>query len=76
MTYKLKWKPNQPIEKLRDEIRANDVGTSVMCNLPSAPIPPDIDTGYPVWAMDNHGYCLVGNTADEIEHVNSIREGQ
>jgi hypothetical protein len=43
-------------------------------NLPSALIPDDIDTGYPVWAMDVRGYALVGLGARDIEHVNKIRD--
>jgi hypothetical protein len=41
--------------------------------LPSAKIPDDIDTGYPVWAMDNDGFCLTGKTIDDIEHVDRVR---
>ena len=44
-----------------------------MADLPSEPIPDDIGTAYPVWAMDKHGFCLVGAAADKIEHVDSIR---
>jgi hypothetical protein len=43
-------------------------------DLPSAPIPDDIDTGYPVWAMDVQGYALVGLDARDIEHVDTIRD--
>jgi hypothetical protein len=42
-------------------------------NLPSAPIPNDIDTGYPVWAMDVQGCALVGLGARDIEHIDEIR---
>lgn len=45
-----------------------------MAALPSEPMPDDIDTGYPVWAIDKNGYCLVGEAADGIEHINQIRE--
>ena len=44
-----------------------------MCDLPSMPIPDDVDTLYPIWAMDKKGYCLVGDAADQIEHIDSIR---
>ena len=82
---KIKWIPNLPIEKLIEELAEIERGLSEeqkledvvdMASLPSAPIPPDIDTSYPVWAMDTRGYCLVGSTADQIERVDSIREAQ
>jgi|11BtaG_2_1085332.scaffolds.fasta_scaffold05811_8 hypothetical protein len=44
-----------------------------MSDLGGAPIPDDVDTGYPVWAMDAHGEMLVGNGADDIEHVDQFR---
>lgn len=31
-------------------------------------------TGYPTWACDNAGYCIVGNAADEIQHIDEIKE--
>lgn len=46
-----------------------------MASLPSENIPDDIDTRYPVWAMDKHGMCLVGEACDCIESLESIREG-
>lgn len=42
-------------------------------NLPSEFIP-DTICGYPVWAMDRHGLCLVGDAMDGIEHINEILE--
>lgn len=45
-----------------------------MTDLPSEPMPDDIDTSYPVWSIDKNGYCLVGDTADRITHINQIRE--
>lgn len=37
-------------------------------DLPSADIPGDIDTAYPVWACDKSGRCIVGEwSASEIE---------
>jgi hypothetical protein len=42
-------------------------------NLPSAPIPDDVDTGYPVWAVDVQGYALVGLGARDVEHIDKIR---
>lgn len=44
-----------------------------MSSLPSAEIPDDVDTSYPVWAMDEGGNCLVGDGADQIEHLIDIR---
>lgn len=41
--------------------------------LPSEEIPDDIDTGYPVWAMDKHRMCLVGETLGEVELLDEIR---
>lgn len=48
----------------------NDIDWS---NLPSCDLAPDLDTSYPVWAMDEQGFCLVGNL-DEIEHVTEVME--
>ena len=74
------------VTDLRDAIRAlnaalaeagdvRKVGDLVdMAALPSAEIPDDIDTGYPVWACDKAGRCLVGTVADEIETLDQIRE--
>ena len=50
-----------------------------MASLPGAPIPDDIDTSYPVWAMDRSGNMLVGNDADQTmtieEYRSEIAEG-
>ncbi|WP_394155693.1 hypothetical protein [Loktanella salsilacus] len=45
-----------------------------MTSLPTADIPDDIDTSYPVWAVDLDGYALVGDQANEIETIEHIRE--
>jgi hypothetical protein len=42
-------------------------------NLPSAPIPEWVDTGYPVWAVDANGCALVGAGADEVLHLDDLR---
>jgi hypothetical protein len=42
-------------------------------DLPSAPIPERVDTGYPVWAVDLNGYALVGDRLDEVLHVDDLR---
>lgn len=44
-----------------------------MTDLPSMPIPNGLEM-YPIWAMDQSGYCLVGAAADSIEHIKTIRE--
>jgi putative transposon-encoded protein len=42
-------------------------------DLPSADIPVDIDTGYPVWAMDKNGFCLTGEDMQGITHIDDLR---
>jgi hypothetical protein len=78
----------QDVRKLRDLIaeldacrdeydrRLNAQDYVDFSDLPSAPIPDDIDTGYPVWAMDVQGYALVGSDARSIEHIDEIRANQ
>ena len=44
-----------------------------MDSLPSAPVPEGVDTGYPVWAVDQMGMALVGPGADEVESVEEVR---
>jgi acyl-[acyl carrier protein]--UDP-N-acetylglucosamine O-acyltransferase len=70
------------LRELLDELEAccDDFGRPIntdpyvdFSDLPSAPIPDDIDTGYPVWAMDVQGYALVGDDARDIEHIDEIR---
>jgi hypothetical protein len=41
--------------------------------LPSAPIPEEVDTSYPVWAVDKRGQALVGEGADEVESIEEVR---
>jgi hypothetical protein len=75
----------QDVRKLRDllvelgayrgELGYINAGDYVdFSDLPSAPIPEDIDTAYPVWAMDVQGYALVGLGARDIEHIDKIRD--
>jgi len=45
-----------------------------MPSLPTMPIPEDILNEYPIWTMDFEGNCLVGDAAEDIEHINRIRE--
>ena len=62
--------------KLKSDAEKNDWDFSSdvdWSNLPSCDLPPDLDTSYPVWAMDEQGFCLVGNL-DEIEHVTDVME--
>ncbi len=44
--------------------------------LPSAPIPDDIHTNYPIWACDHSGRCLVGEDMQMINTLAEIREVQ
>jgi hypothetical protein len=44
-----------------------------MTDLPSMPIPNGLEM-YPIWSMDQSGFCLVGAAADSIEHIKTIRE--
>ena len=44
-----------------------------MAALPSADIPSDVDTGYPVWAMDTSGMMLVGDDASSVMHLDDYR---
>ena len=77
--YTVKWTLEDPIEHLLDELRSleqTDPYAYEMLDfdqLATAPIPPDIDMEYPVWAMDIRGFCLVGEDAAMIEHVDEIR---
>ena len=68
------------LDLLRDyavEIGDDDMAYEIdMSNLPSADIPADIDTGYPVWALDARGYCLIGDGADEICTLAELRQQQ
>jgi len=45
-----------------------------MSSLPTATIPDDVDTSYPIWSIDETGNCLVGDDATQIETLSSIRE--
>jgi hypothetical protein len=31
-----------------------------------------IFSGYPIWACDKNGWCLTGETADTVAHIESI----
>jgi len=42
-------------------------------DLPTEAIPAGLEA-YPIWAMDKHGRCLVGETADKIEEIEEIRD--
>lgn len=45
-----------------------------LTDLPTAPMPDDVDTSFPVWAMDKQGRMLVGDTADQIETLDEYRD--
>jgi hypothetical protein len=55
-----------------DEIDPRAYGVD-FADLPSAPIPEWVDTGYPVWAVDVNGYALVGGDLSGVEHLDSLR---
>ena len=80
----LKWTPESNIEELVEELATikscldddewrtwQDMN---MTSLPTAEIPDDVDTGYPIWAMDWLDNCLVGDSADAVESLDDIRE--
>lgn len=76
---------HESVEDLRDMLaelkEANECNQFMvdeidMSNLPSEQTPDDVDTSYPIWAMDKRGFCLVGAAADSIEHISEIRELQ
>lgn len=45
-----------------------------LAQLPSAEIPADVNTGYPVWAMDAAGRLLVGADVREVVTLEQYRE--
>lgn len=45
-------------------------------DLPSADMPPDVDTGYPVWSIDTNGNMLVGDELNETMTLAEYREQQ
>jgi hypothetical protein len=80
-TMKLTWTPAQKIEELRQELnQLREVDPENQIDMSSLPgcemIPADIDASWPVWAMDNRGWCLVGDDAQGIAHIDEIREAQ
>lgn len=44
-----------------------------MCGLGGRALPNDVETSFPVWAMDAKGDMLVGAGADDIEHIDDYR---
>jgi hypothetical protein len=78
-TYTVTWTPEDPIQTLLAELHTlertqlYEYDILDFEELPTAQIPPDIDTDYPVWAMDIYGFCLVGEDAAAIEHLDEIR---
>ena len=67
----INWKPNTSIENLLEvapqlsEQELTSLPTSDRHNITKY-------ASYPIWACDDEGYCLVGESADEIEHINEI----
>jgi hypothetical protein len=41
--------------------------------LTARPVPEDL-VKVPVYAMDRHGYCLMGKGLDQVMHVDELRE--
>lgn len=39
--------------------------------LETEPIPNGLES-YPIWSIDKHGMCLVGQSADEVENITDI----
>lgn len=61
---------------INDAAREYYLSLIVISDLPSEPIPEDVDTSYPVWAMDKHGYCLFGEDLQGVASLDKIREYQ
>lgn len=68
------WTPEKEIKELINEIaEKEEAGIEIdMASLPSAEIPQGVDTMWPVWAMNEKGYCLVGDNAKDIEHISEV----
>jgi hypothetical protein len=45
-----------------------------LSKLGGVPLPDDVETCFPVWAMDEKGDMLVGVGADDIENIDNYRE--
>lgn len=65
---------HKDVADLRDFIAVNAITNGQMSALPSQDIPDDVDTSYPVWAMDKNGDMLVGDSADEIISLEEFRQ--
>jgi hypothetical protein len=46
-----------------------------LASLPTADIPDDVDTAYPVWAMDQQDNLLIGTDSFEIMTLDEYRKG-
>ena len=55
-----------------EPFEARDYGID-WSSLPSADLPSSLDTSYPVWAMDESGQCLVGESLNQIEHLTEVQ---
>ena len=61
------------LERIEESSDANHSNLPHQSNIPEdlkAPITLD----YPIWTCDKSGFCLVGDTASEVKHVDVIRE--
>lgn len=66
----------EDITELRDLLNTINRDEIDMSDLPSADIPEDVDTSYPVWAMDKAGNMLVGDAADQVMTLAEYRAEQ
>lgn len=81
----VEWKTTNSIEELIGE--TNDVTKNMSqedenywwdTNGSNLPVSPEYRkrvsalASYPIWACNDDGFCLVGATADEIEHITDI----
>lgn len=70
----------QDVSELRDMLTAlngatNDAQAYIdMSSLPTAEIPADVATDYPVWAIDQSGNMLVGDKAQDIMSIAEYRD--
>jgi hypothetical protein len=66
------------LDELKNELNYDEELSDYLdvTSLPSYPIPEsryDL-AGYPIWAIDEAGFCLVGETLESVEHIAEILE--
>ena len=68
----MNWKTTQDIESLIESLNNND--EIDMTSLPNTKLIANdfIDTSYPIWTINDLGWCLVGTEARSIEHLIDI----